>query len=328
MIRRVLLQLFVCVPLAIIAIIVALVSVVCAVQAFTGSSTGSMSGLILAAIFGVGAAGLWYAVRVIWRGAETTAGIHSRGNGQFVVPLNVPEDDPLRSATRAIVLQHVTTLALERRTRLVPDKYGIVDPRSWNSEVNSFVSRVALPQLAAWSQGRQLARSTRKLERRVLRAVPTANRDEILRAVLCSIVECEVSRYETSTALRTAGNSGYSTPAEFEEWCAAELRAAGWDARVTGQTGDQGVDVRASHGSKVIVLQCKLYSWPSGNDAVQQVFAGKTFYRAHAAVVVSTGGFTKSARAIASQTGVHLLAPDQLRPFAFSILESPVQQRD
>jgi Restriction endonuclease len=32
-------------------------------------------------------------------------------------------------------------------------------------------------------------------------------------------------------------------PAEFETFCAEELRRAGWDARVTMQSRDQGVDV-------------------------------------------------------------------------------------
>ncbi len=49
------------------------------------------------------------------------------------------------------------------------------------------------------------------------------------------------------------------------------------------------------------------YSSNVGNGAVQEIFAAKAHHSARHAAVVATSGFTPSARALASSTGVHLL---------------------
>ena len=60
------------------------------------------------------------------------------------------------------------------------------------------------------------------------------------------------------------------------------------------------------------VLQCKLYSNPVGNKAVQEVNAGKIFEQAQIACVVTNSTYTKSARQLAQATGVLLLHHDDL----------------
>ena len=45
-------------------------------------------------------------------------------------------------------------------------------------------------------------------------------------------------------------------PAEFETFCAEELRRAGWDARVTMQSRDQGVDVVAEKNGVRVQALC------------------------------------------------------------------------
>lgn len=45
---------------------------------------------------------------------------------------------------------------------------------------------------------------------------------------------------------------------------------------------------------------------PVGNNAVQEAFAGKSFYVCHVAVVMTNSTFTDSARQLASQLGVIL----------------------
>ncbi|KAA5609651.1 restriction endonuclease [Rhodovastum atsumiense] len=103
-----------------------------------------------------------------------------------------------------------------------------------------------------------------------------------------------------------------STPAQFEAECAAILSALGWCARCVGRSGDQGADVIATKAGVRIVLQCKLYTAPVGNRAVQEAYAAVAYHGAHRAAVVASSGFTTSARALAAQTGVLLLHPDQL----------------
>jgi restriction endonuclease Mrr len=101
-------------------------------------------------------------------------------------------------------------------------------------------------------------------------------------------------------------------PADYELLVADKLADSGWSARATGATGDQGIDVIATkHGAKLVV-QCKLYSQPVGNDAVQEVIAGREFEQASYAAVVSNTEFTRAARQLASSARVLLLHHDQL----------------
>ena len=66
---------------------------------------------------------------------------------------------------------------------------------------------------------------------------------------------------------------------KFEYKCARMLRRKGFHhVVVTKKSGDQGVDIIAyKHFSKYAV-QCKYYSYPVGNKAVQEVYAGGKCY--------------------------------------------------
>lgn len=102
-------------------------------------------------------------------------------------------------------------------------------------------------------------------------------------------------------------------PYEYEKFCGRILKNAGWNTEVTKSSGDQGVDVIASKFGIKVALQVKKYSSPVGNDAVQQIFAGKQFYKADYAAVVCTAGFTRSAYELARSAGVHLLHHNELQ---------------
>jgi restriction system protein len=101
-------------------------------------------------------------------------------------------------------------------------------------------------------------------------------------------------------------------PLDYERFCALQLERAGWTTRLTVATGDQGADVIAQREGKTLVVQCKLYSQPVGNDAVQQVHAARTFQSAEFAIVVSNQPYTKSARQLAGVNGVYLLHHEEL----------------
>lgn len=111
-------------------------------------------------------------------------------------------------------------------------------------------------------------------------------------------------------ALRASDVSGLS-PLAYEDYCALLLRDAGWQARTT-PLQDQGVDVLATLRGTKAAVQCKMYSSPVGNRAVQEVVAGRLHYGAQIAVVVSTAPYTKSAYVLAASTHVLLLHHDQL----------------
>ena len=101
----------------------------------------------------------------------------------------------------------------------------------------------------------------------------------------------------------------------FEEWVADSLKLFGWEARVTQGSGDQGVDVIASKEGKTVAIQCKLYSQPVGNKAVQEAFSGSTYYGADYAAVITNAGFTSSAKDLAISTKVILLSPEDIPTF-------------
>ncbi len=103
-------------------------------------------------------------------------------------------------------------------------------------------------------------------------------------------------------------------PLEYEYFCKDLLEFDGWDAKVTQATADQGVDVIATNDDGlVIAVQCKKYSSPVGNKAVQEVFSAKQHYNADIAIVVTNNTYTKSAKELANTTNVLLLHHDDLR---------------
>jgi restriction system protein len=103
------------------------------------------------------------------------------------------------------------------------------------------------------------------------------------------------------------------SPIEYERFCADKFTAAGWKARLTKASGDQGADIMCEANGRRLVVQCKLYSTPVGNAAVQEVIAAREFEFADAAIVVSNAAYTPAARKLAAVAGVHLLHHDDIR---------------
>lgn len=94
---------------------------------------------------------------------------------------------------------------------------------------------------------------------------------------------------------------------QYEYQCAKILKNKGFShIGVTEGSGDQGIDIIAYSGGKKYGIQCKYYSSPVGNHAVQEVFTGARYYRCDVAVVMTNSTFTKSAKELANKTGVLL----------------------
>jgi restriction system protein len=103
------------------------------------------------------------------------------------------------------------------------------------------------------------------------------------------------------------------TPREFEHYCADVLREMKWKARVTQASGDQGVDIVAEKRGVRIVIQCKKYSKPVGNRAVQEIVAAIAHEGARRGVVVATCDYTPAAVKLAASNQVLLLRHEDLR---------------
>lgn len=99
----------------------------------------------------------------------------------------------------------------------------------------------------------------------------------------------------------------YMTGEDFEVFVAQIIRKIGFsNIQFTKGSGDQGVDIIAERDGIKHAIQCKRYSQAVGNRAVQEVFAGKSFYHCHIGVVVTNNYFTQSAKDLAKENGVVL----------------------
>ena len=94
---------------------------------------------------------------------------------------------------------------------------------------------------------------------------------------------------------------------EFEYWCANVLHKNGFEQiEVSKESGDQGVDIIAEKEGVRYAIQCMRYSTTIGNKPVQEIAAGKLFYKCHVGVVMTNNYFTRSAKELAIATGILL----------------------
>jgi len=105
----------------------------------------------------------------------------------------------------------------------------------------------------------------------------------------------------------------YKKGIRFENHCIQILNQNGWEVKETPNTGDQGVDLIASINDLRICIQCKDHEKAIGNKAVQEISAGKLFWKGTHAIIVSKSGFTKSAHKLAKSNNVKLINEYQLK---------------
>ena len=108
-------------------------------------------------------------------------------------------------------------------------------------------------------------------------------------------------------------NESYKKGIKFENHCMEILKQHGWEVKETPNTGDQGVDLIASINDLRICIQCKDHEKAIGNKAVQEISAGKLFWKGTHAILVSKSGFTKSAQQLAKSNKVRLINEFQLK---------------
>lgn len=102
----------------------------------------------------------------------------------------------------------------------------------------------------------------------------------------------------------------------FEHFCADILSKNGYEnVEVTRGSGDQGIDILAEKEGIKYGIQCKCYASDIGNKAVQEAFAGKTYYNCHVAAVLTNRHFTKSAKELSEANKVLLWDREKLEEF-------------
>ena len=108
------------------------------------------------------------------------------------------------------------------------------------------------------------------------------------------------------------GDSSSMDGVQYEQFCKKILEDAGWIVEDTPTSGDQGVDLIASIENLRVCIQCKCFTKPVGNKAVQEVAAGMIHWNGTHSVVVGKSGFTKSAQSLAKSTKVILTSDSEL----------------
>ena len=107
-------------------------------------------------------------------------------------------------------------------------------------------------------------------------------------------------------------NENYNKGINFENNCMDILKNSGWKVKETPSSGDQGVDLIASIDGLRVCIQCKNHEKAIGNKAVQEISAGKLYWKGTHAVLVSKSGFTKAAQKLANANNVELIHESEL----------------
>ena len=107
----------------------------------------------------------------------------------------------------------------------------------------------------------------------------------------------------------------------FEYWCADLLKKNDYiNVEVTKGSGDQGVDVIAEKEDIRFAIQCKCQANNLSNKPIQEINAGRLFYKCQIGVVMTNRYFTEGAKELAMTTGVLLWDRDKIKKLLSNII--------
>ena len=196
---------------------------------------------------------------------------------------------PSRETIIALVTQHAQKLALRKHQLVRVDDYGNEKLASWEKERAYFITST-LHKSPAWGNCCFSAKE------------------------IFTLIENQIAAVSMNTSYQASMH-----PADYEKLCGQILSDAGWAVQVTQYSADQGTDVYAEKDGVSVVLQCKLYSRPVGNKAVQEIVGARGYMKADHAAVVSNRSYTPAAQQLAKANGVTLLHHDELLNYSLSI---------
>ncbi|WP_151795700.1 restriction endonuclease [Acinetobacter soli] len=205
-------------------------------------------------------------------------------------------------------------LALKKKQLQYVDEYGdlFLDENEWYIAVSKFVE----PRISRIKDliEKKIPKCWKTYEANVL-GINGILSDEYFKvkmtlaiktAIDFAVSDDEEEDYDDDTKFSS------NDPYEYEMFISNKFMRLGWTACRTKSSGDQGADIIVDKANYRFVVQCKLYSSPVGNSAVQEITSAKEFYNAIGAVVVTNNTYTKSARQLAESQGVWLLHDSEL----------------
>ncbi len=205
--------------------------------------------------------------------------------GQYRAAGEWQRTEEQRDRRRALdlVKEHLGALRVKRMQKRIRDDYGNTVADAWDKEMRYFWRNVVQPACTSFLHYEWLKQA----------------------------IDEAIDRHEAVNPLNEAHVDALE-PLQYEAYCAGILNDNGWKASVTKGSGDQGIDVVATRTDIKAVFQCKKYSSPVGNKAVQEVIAGKEYASADYAFVVSNAQYTPAARELAGKAGVFLIHHSEL----------------
>lgn len=203
----------------------------------------------------------------------------------------IEEQEKAQDELVAFVGQHERTLLIKQRQLLFTDDYGHEDLSAFIKELEYFVEKV--------------------VPLHIRQAHIKHHGEDATLMMTATVRICLFDTGEATGDISRAYGAGMSG-IEFERLVAERLTDAGAEVRVTPPTGDQGADLIVCHNGETIVIQCKRSASTVGNKAVQEAYAGRKFYDADHAWVVSDAPFSRSARQLASSLSVQLIDFDEV----------------
>lgn len=216
----------------------------------------------------------------------------------------------LRQECIELIDVHFHTIKVSFRDAVEINKYGLIEHDKRINEFRGFLMATkVLIKLEEFSSQRFASKKFREqLDEQFCLGAGFLPQNDLFEYVKTRIREEE----DGFTKMGFSPDSYPSDGIDFEYWVKTQLDMFGWAAEVTRASSDQGVDILARKGGLIVAIQCKRFSKPVGNKAIQEVSAGARHYMADVGVVISTSHYTKSAQQLAKTNNVYLLSVDDI----------------
>ncbi|MBR1750031.1 MAG: restriction endonuclease [Ruminococcus sp.] len=122
------------------------------------------------------------------------------------------------------------------------------------------------------------------------------------------------------TYIDSLSSNGYL----FEEYISKLLVRVGFlRAYTTPRSNDYGADIIAELNGYRYAIQCKCYSKPVGNKAVQEVLASLNYYHADIGAVITNNRFTENAKNLARANNIQLWDRTSITEWLYSAIKQP-----
>ena len=201
-----------------------------------------------------------------------------------------------------LIKKHFETLSIKFNQNKYEDDYGNLklDNRKWTAELRYFLDNVIYPNTE------------------LNKIMDSSNNKDIdfVNGVFTRIYNSQISQNNVLSTKKI------KTGKDYECYIESLLSKGGLNVKRTPETGDQGVDLIVNFNNESFAIQCKYYSKPVGNKAVQEIAAGSKFYNCDYAIVVSNQTYTLSAKKLAKNLNVFLLNEDSLVDFFVKYIDN------